>query len=73
MLFLNELQPNSIKYRVHYNPSMYDHKTGRYVNGEKIFETFNQARAHQWKCEKCDRTFSKFPDLKRHKNEDHAY
>ncbi|HEY7110221.1 MAG TPA: hypothetical protein VH415_12390 [Nitrososphaeraceae archaeon] len=52
---------------------MYDHKTGRYVNGEKIFDTFDQARAHQWKCEKCDRTFSKFPDLKRHKNEDHAY
>jgi hypothetical protein len=22
---------------------MYDHKTGRYTNGEKTFETFNQA------------------------------
>jgi hypothetical protein len=52
---------------------MYDHKTGRYINGEKTFDTFNQARAHQWKCEKCERTFSKFPDLKKHKNDDHAY
>jgi len=67
------LQSNSIKYKIHYNATTYDHKTRTYINGEQAYKNFNQARAHQWKCDKCGDTFSKYPDLKEHKKEDHSY
>ena len=48
-------------------------RLGRILMVNKTYKNFNQARAHQWKCDKCGDTFSKYPDLKEHKKEDHSY
>ncbi len=64
---------SSIKYRVNHNPIMYDHLTKMYQVGRKVFRSYSDAKANQWQCDKCNRAFSSFKELKVHKNDNHAY
>ena len=47
------IDPDKLKYKVNYNHSLYNFKTGRYESKEAIYISYKQARANQWKCEKC--------------------
>lgn len=64
---------SAIKYRVNHNPILYNHRTKKYEVGERIFHSYSDAKANQWKCDKCDVSFSSFKELKVHKNDEHAY
>ena len=64
---------NSIKYKLNYHPAKYDHKSMTYVKKDVKYDNFLKAKEHQWECDKCDRTFSKYPSLKEHKTETHSY
>jgi len=44
-----------------------------YVKKDVKYDNFLKAKEHQWECDKCDRTFSKYPSLKEHKTETHSY
>ncbi|CAN5555792.1 MAG: hypothetical protein QN649_08940 [Nitrososphaeraceae archaeon] len=44
-----------------------------YVKKDVKYDNFLKAKEHQWECDKCDCTFSKYPSLKEHKTETHSY
>ncbi len=64
---------SSIKYKVNHNPITYDHRTKMYQVGSRAFETYQDARANQWQCDKCSDAFFSFKELRLHKNMTHAY
>jgi hypothetical protein len=60
-----------LKYKVNYNPAIYNFTT--YESKEATYLTYEQARANQWKCEKCKGLFASLRELKLHKIEYHSY
>jgi hypothetical protein len=64
---------SSIKYKVNHNPVTYDHRTRMYHVGRSSFETYQDAKANQWRCEKCNEAFASFKELRSHKTELHSY
>lgn len=62
-----------LKYKINYNPVFYNFKTKRYESREAIYSTYEQARANQWKCEKCQKLLANLKELKLHKLEYHSY
>jgi len=44
-----------LKYKINYNAVFYNFKTKRYESREAIYPNYEQARANQWKCEKCQK------------------
>ena len=68
----------SKKYKLNYIHVNYDDKTGfSYKNNTigSIYEKEEQKHenVNHWKCEKCNNSFSRFRQLKQHKEEHHAY
>jgi hypothetical protein len=62
------------KYKLNYTHVNYDNKTGFYKNTrETSASTYEQPNTHHWKCEKCDNLFWTSKELRRHKQEYHAY
>jgi hypothetical protein len=61
------------KFKVNYNHYFYNSKTSQYESKEGAYTTYNQARANQWKCEKCHALFGSIKGLKLHKNNEHSY
>ncbi len=72
-MIILQLRINSIKYKLNYNPAKYDYKTMTYVKEDVKYDNFSKAKEHQWECDKCKCTFSKYPALKEHKTEEHSY
>lgn len=64
---------SSIKYKVNYNPVVYDYRSGNYHVGDSMYRDYQKAKANQWKCEKCGIAFASFRELRTHKVEDHSY
>ena len=62
-----------LKYKINYNAVFYNFKTKRYESREAIYLTYEQARANQWKCEKCQISLANLKDLKLHKVEHNSY
>jgi uncharacterized Zn-finger protein len=71
----------SKKYKLNYIYVNYDDKTGFCYKNKTRF-SFLESHEKQkqgkentkhWKCEKCNNLFSRFKQLKRHKEEHHAY
>ena len=62
-----------LKYRINYNPINYDVQIGMYNTESDNHIQYKDARANQWRCDKCDGTFSTFRKLKAHKSQFHAY
>ena len=62
-----------LKYRINYNPINYDIQLGMYNTESDNHIRYEDARANQWRCDKCDGTFSTFRKLKLHKSQIHAY
>jgi hypothetical protein len=44
-----------------------------YVKDDMQYDNFNNARQNQWRCDKCNCTFSRYPALKEHKTQKHSY
>jgi hypothetical protein len=68
----------SKKYKLNYIYVNYNNKTGFYRNTIRSFflepdEKQKQENVKHWKCEKCNNFFSRFRQLKQHKEEHHAY
>jgi hypothetical protein len=62
------------KYKLNYTHVNYNNKTGFYKNTrETSAGTYEQPNTHHWKCEKCDNLFWTSKELRRHKQEYHAY
>jgi hypothetical protein len=62
------------KYKINYNPVNYNNNTGMYESGSETFSRYEEAKANQWKCEKCnDLRFGTFKKLKEHKVQNHSY
>jgi hypothetical protein len=64
---------SSIKYKINHNPVTYDHQTKKYRVGETAFGSYQDAKANQWQCEKCQRAFASFKELRSHKTAEHSY
>ncbi|MFL6315640.1 MAG: hypothetical protein ACJ71K_19685 [Nitrososphaeraceae archaeon] len=69
----------SKKYKLNYIYLNYNDKTGFYKNrriesspSSEVYKKQQQNMKH-WKCEKCANLFSRFRQLKQHKEEYHAY
>jgi hypothetical protein len=62
-----------IKYKVNHNPITYNHRTRMYEVGRRVFQSYQDAKASQWQCDKCKNAFSSFKELRVHKNKAHAY
>gem|GEM_PF-177244 len=62
-----------LKYRINYNPINYDVQLGMYNTESENHIRYEDARANQWRCDKCFDTFSTFRKLKTHKSQFHAY
>ncbi len=62
-----------LKYKVNYNPVVYDFRSGSYRVGTEKYQDYQKAREQQWRCEKCDKTFCSFKELRLHKLEYHSY
>ena len=62
-----------LKYKVNFNPSVYNLRTKKYESKEATYPSYEQARANQWKCEKCQKLFSTLKELRGHKIEYHSY
>jgi hypothetical protein len=62
-----------LKYRINYNPINYDIQIGMYNTESENSIRYKDARANQWRCDKCNGTFSTFRKLKSHKSQFHAY
>jgi hypothetical protein len=62
-----------LKYKINYNLATYNFKTKQYENKEMSYLTFEQARANQWRCDKCQKLFPTIKELKLHKLEYHSY
>ena len=52
---------------------MYNFKTKQYDSKESTYLTFEQARANQWRCDKCEKLLPNLKELKLHKIEYHSY
>jgi hypothetical protein len=72
----------SKKYRLNYIHVNYDDKTGFYYKNNTIGFSFLKSyekekqkneNVNHWKREKCNNFFSRFRQLKHHKEEHHAY
>ena len=64
---------SGIKYRLNHNPVRYDALTRTYQVGMMAFDTYKDARANKWQCDKCGSPFSSFKHLRAHKAEEHSY
>jgi len=64
---------SKLKYKINYNAVFYNFKTKRYESREAIYPNYEQARANQWKCEKCQKLLANLKELKLHKLEYHSY
>ena len=64
---------SKLKYKVNYNPVNYNNNIGMYKSSSETYLKYEQARANQWKCEKCGYRFATFKKLKQHKEKDHSY
>lgn len=62
-----------LKYRVNHNPVRYNALTRTYQVGMKAFDSYRDARANKWQCDKCGSPFSSFKRLRAHKAEEHSY
>jgi hypothetical protein len=62
-----------LKYKINYNAATYNFKTKQFEGKEVSYLTFEQARANQWKCEKCQKLHPNLKELKLHKLEYHSY
>ena len=62
-----------LKYKINYNCVSYNFKTKKYESPDASYLNYEQARANQWKCEKCQRLFANLKELKLHKLEYHSY
>lgn len=62
-----------LKYRLNYNPINYDVQIGMYNTESDNPIRYKDARANQWRCDKCAGTYSTFWKLKLHKSQFHAY
>jgi hypothetical protein len=62
-----------LKYRINFNGVMYNFKTKQYDSKESTYLTFEQARANQWRCDKCEKLLPNLKELKLHKIEYHSY
>jgi hypothetical protein len=72
----------SMKYRFNYIHVNYNCKTGfcyrNNTTGFSFLESCEKEKekyenVYHWKCEKCNKLFSRFKQLKQHKEEHHAY
>ena len=57
------------KYKLNYTYINYNNKTGFYKNTKEA----SAGTCEHWKCEKCDNLFWASKELRRHKQEYHAY
>ena len=64
---------DKLKYKVNYNQTLYNFKTKQYESKETTYINYKEARANQWRCEKCNETFATLKELKHHKIEAHSY
>jgi len=62
-----------LKYRINYNPINYDVHIGMYNTELDNHIRYRDARANQWRCDKCEGKFSTFRKLKSHKSQSHSY
>jgi hypothetical protein len=62
-----------LKYKINHNSITYNFKTKKYGGGESSYLTFEEARANQWRCEKCQKLLPRLKELKLHKLEFHSY
>ena len=64
---------SKIRYKVNYNPIIYNPRTKQYESRLATYLSYEQAKAKQWKCEKCNNLFATFKELRHHKIENHSY
>jgi hypothetical protein len=64
---------SKLKYKVSYNSFIYNFKTRKYESKDGTYHTYEEARASQWKCEKCNKLVANLKELKLHKLEYHSY
>jgi hypothetical protein len=57
-----------LKYKSNYNPINYDLQLGMYNIESDNNIRYQDATANQWRCDKCNGTFSTFRKLKLHKS-----
>ena len=62
-----------LKYKVNHNPIYYNPQTKRFESKEACYLNYEQARANQWKCDKCQKMLANLKELKLHKLEYHSY
>ena len=72
-MLLRMVDLTKLKYKVNYNHYTYNFKTKRYESKEATYSSYEQARANQWKCEKCYKLFATLKQLRLHKLEYHSY
>jgi hypothetical protein len=74
MKVISQDEPRGFKYKLHYTRVNYNNKTGFFKNTrETSAVTYDQPSIYHWKCEKCDNLFLALKELRRHKQEYHAY
>jgi hypothetical protein len=61
-----------LKYKINYNLT-YNFKTKQYESREISYSSYEEARANQWRCNKCEKLFPTIKGLKQHKLEYHSY
>jgi hypothetical protein len=64
---------SKLKYEVNYDLALYNYKTKTYESKVASYSTLREARANQWKCEKCRFRVETFKKLALHKIEYHSY
>jgi len=62
-----------LKYKVNYNHAIFNYRTKKYESKEATYHSLGEAKANQWKCEKCQWLFGTFKKLTVHKIETHSY
>ena len=62
-----------LKYKVNYNPAMFNYRTKTYESEEGNYSSIGEANTNRWKCEKCRCMFETLKKLHLHKIEYHSY
>ncbi|MDW0316144.1 MAG: hypothetical protein QN716_12300, partial [Nitrososphaeraceae archaeon] len=68
-----KIDSSKLRYKVNYNPINFNNDTRMYKTGSQLYNRYEQARANQWKCEKCNNRFATFRKLRQHKSQNHSY
>jgi hypothetical protein len=63
-----------LKYKVYYHDAIFNYKTKKYESNDgTAYSSRSEAKANQWKCEKCQFMVGSFKKLVVHKVEQHSY